>query len=183
LSGFQEVQDDHALHFVSWQLCSGLCLTSPAHSAPQTFSKSQWMSTVANLFFNATSLLRMHLHFNVRRHFARLFLYSYLSLGNYWRERSTSTVIAPASASNVVGQHNKTGGVTFGAFIVVSHIDEWRGDLGATPLYNTWTNCTVLSPSWEAASCVATQELPSILRNPKLHCSIHNSLPLVPILN
>jgi hypothetical protein len=28
---------------------------------------------------------------------------------------------------------------------------------------------TELSPSWEAANCAATQELPSILRNPKVH--------------
>jgi hypothetical protein len=36
-------------------------------------------------------------------------------LTNYWLEGSTSTAIPPASASDVVGQNNKIGGITFGA--------------------------------------------------------------------
>jgi hypothetical protein len=46
--------------------------------------------------------------------------YTAIQLTNYWWKGSTSTAIPPASTSNIIGQHNKIGGITFGAPLLLS---------------------------------------------------------------
>jgi hypothetical protein len=39
------------------------------------------------------------------------------------------------------------------------------------------------SPSWEANSHSASQDIPHLLWNQKFHYCVHKSLPLVPVLS
>jgi hypothetical protein len=48
---------------------------------------------------------------------------------------------------------------------------------------NVGNNSMELNPSWEAASCAATQEFPNILRNQKVHYDVYKNTRLVPILS
>jgi hypothetical protein len=54
--------------------------------------------------------------------------------------------------------------------------------LQGTSLYYL-TNFMELSPSWEAASCAATQEFTNILWHPEVHCRVHKSPSLVSVLS
>jgi len=58
-----------------------------------------------------------------------------------------------------------------------------RGDLFLEYLYVlfNWVHCSRVL--WEADSHSASREVPRLSRNPKVHCRVHNSLLLVPILS
>ena len=62
----------------------------------------------------------LHTHFHVRRNFVRLSLCCHLSHGNkiLWNI-GRNAPIPLTSASDVVGQHNKTEGITFRAAFVL----------------------------------------------------------------
>jgi len=53
---------------------------------------------------------------------------------------------------------------------------------GYNIIVKTYTYSTVQSPSWEATWFEASQEIPRISRNPKVHYRTHKRPPLVPIV-
>ena len=71
--------------------------------------------------FNDTLLL--HSLFHSRCHFVRLPVCCPITqqhVTGYWWEGPTYTAIPPTSASEVMGQHNKIGGITFGAALIIT---------------------------------------------------------------
>jgi len=68
------------------------------------------------------------------------------------------------------------------------HVPCWRSIIVFDPTNFTVSNYFLShsmeqSPSWEANRFSASQEIPHILRNPKVHYRIHNCPPPVPVLS
>jgi len=87
--------------------------------------------------------LLLHTHFHVRRHFVRLPLCCLLFPSNrtmkYWWEGSVSTVIPSPFTSNIIGQHNKIGGIIFGAVFIIT-LPARLADFTGTTGHYWWKN-------------------------------------------
>jgi hypothetical protein len=106
LSGFQEIQDDHALHLVSWQLCRGArklaCLSHHKRSIHLlTVKRSTRVDECQRLQFVPHGEIQWHLCYvalQCQTPFCQtapllLSLARQKKQTNYWREGWTSTVI------------------------------------------------------------------------------------------
>jgi hypothetical protein len=55
-------------------------------------------------------------------------------------------------------------------------------DLMKIPLHvEKWTDSMEQTPSWEANNHSTSQEIPSLLCNPKVHYHVHKSMPVVKV--
>jgi hypothetical protein len=84
--------------------------------------------------------------------------------------------------------HNLTKISTFGekmyteeVFMLCTSYKERTEEIADEPPVHR-TNSTESSPSWDANSCSATQEIPSILSDPNVHYRIHKSSSMVFVL-
>ena len=95
-------------------------LTSTVWS-PSAFSKHQGMSVGAILLhikeFSDTFLL--HMHFHIKTILPDCPSVGHRNVMECQQEDSTSTAVLPVSSSDVMGQHNKIGSISFWAALIV----------------------------------------------------------------
>lgn len=89
--------------------------------SPETFSTCQWMSVGAIVSCFVGGIRITHTSHPLPQTAPLLpSVTRQQNVVDYWRESSTSTAIPPLSASDIVGQRNTIGGITFGAANVQS---------------------------------------------------------------
>ena len=127
-------------------LCWRLLVSLHKHSASP--NECQWVHFFFYMGkFNDRALL--HTHFLVRHHSVRLPLCCHLSHGNKMKcnidgKVQPFTAIPPTSASDVMGQHDKIGGITFRAALVYYYLAESRQSCLYCKVYSFWYTWEIL---------------------------------------
>jgi hypothetical protein len=106
---------------------------------------------------------------------------------DFWTKYYSSHVLTGATQTRkfVYSAKRRADGSWVSRHFAIVKLQRTSKDLAHTHKHweatEKFCNSMELSPTWEAANSVATQELPIILRNPKVQHSVHKSPALVPI--